>query len=90
MLHKIGYLDLVLILLINIIIGTIGYRYIEDLDWIDAFTNTCLIMSTMGPRYDAKKTKGKIFTSFFALYSGLIFIAVFGVILNKLILFRLD
>lgn len=85
MLHLLGIFEIALVLMVNIVIGTIGFRYFENMELLDAMTDTCLIISTMGPRYYAKTDAGKIFTSVFSLYSGLFFIIIFGVLLNKLI-----
>lgn len=90
MLHLLGIFEIVIILIINIAIGTIGFRYTENMGWLDSMTDTCLIISTMGPRYYAKTTGGKIFTSVFSLYSGLIFIVIFGVLFNKLIFSKIN
>ena len=83
MIQLIGIIEIFIVLLINLGIGTISLRYFESLSWIDAFTNTCLIISTMGSCYAPKTIKGKIFMALFSVYSGLFFILIFGVLFNK-------
>lgn len=63
-------------------IGTIGYHTFAKLNWVDAFLNASMILSGMGP-VDKMETAGaKVFAALYALFSGLVFIAVMGVILT--------
>ena len=62
-------------------IGVCGYRWTADLPWIDALLNASMILGGMGP-VDSLPTSGaKLFASLYALFSGLMFISVMGVIL---------
>jgi hypothetical protein len=61
-------------------IGISGYHYFEGLSWIDAFDEASMILSGMGPLSPLKHTAGKIFAGFYALFSGLVFIFVIGII----------
>ena len=72
------------ILFIMLIIGTIGYHYatIINTGWLDAFHNSSMILSGMGPLIvDGFTTGGKIFSSFYALFSGIVFVGAMGFIL---------
>jgi hypothetical protein len=62
-------------------IGILGYRYIAGAEWIDALHNASMILSGMGPVIEIKNTAGKLFSSFYALFSGIIFITNIGVLL---------
>jgi len=65
--------------------GVLGYRYIGDLSWVDSLLNASMILGGMGP-VDALKTDGaKIFASFYALFSGLVFIGLLGLLLAPFI-----
>jgi hypothetical protein len=57
-------------------IGILGYHYLGQLEWLDALVNASMILGGMGPVDSVKTTVGKIFISFYALFSGLAFIAV--------------
>jgi hypothetical protein len=62
-------------------IGTIGYRVLAQLPWVDAFLNASMILGGMGP-VDVLKTSGaKMFAALYALFSGLFFIAISGLLL---------
>lgn len=70
-----------LILLICLIIGMTGYHFFAHAGWLDAFHNACMILSGMGPVIEIENSGGKWFSSLYALFSGIIFIANIGVIL---------
>ncbi len=68
------------LLLGSILIGMAGYSYFENLAWRDAFLNSAMLLGGMGP-VDAPKTdSGKIFAGLYALYAGLVFIVVAGLV----------
>ena len=69
------------LLAICLLIGTLGYRYLAPADWIDALHNASMILSGMGPVIEIKTTAGKLFSSFYALFSGVVFITNIGIIL---------
>ncbi len=69
----------------SIAIGMLGYRYFEDLAWIDAFLNTSMLLGGMGPIHFPQTEAGKLFAGFFALYAGLVFIAVAAVALAPVV-----
>lgn len=70
------------ILSISILIGVIGFCTIADASWIDALHNSAMLLSGMGPVLDKYPSTGaKLFSSFYALFSGIVFITNIGVIL---------
>lgn len=74
----------VLLIIVSLAIGTVGYKIAEHLDWVDAFYNASLILSGMGPADVLKTDSGKIFASLYSLYSGLFLIGVTGFLLAPL------
>lgn len=64
-----------------LLIGVVGYHYLGPCDWIDAFHNACMILSGMGPVITIQSVYGKLFSSFYALFSGLAFITNVGLLL---------
>jgi hypothetical protein len=48
--------------------------------WIDALLNSAMLLGGMGPVGDLGPTSGKLFATFFALYSGLVFLIVAGLL----------
>ncbi len=75
-----GLVALVL-LLVSLIVGMIGYRIFERLSWIDAFLNASMLMGGMGPVNTPATFEGKLFAGLYALYCGLAVILVAGIIL---------
>ena len=66
-------------------IGVCGYHFLDGLPWIDALLNASMILGGMGP-VDPLHTNGaKLFASLYALFSGLVFIALLGFLLAPFI-----
>lgn len=61
--------------------GVLGYHFLGGLPWIDALVNASMILGGMGPVNVITSTSGKLFTSFYALFSGLVFIGVASIML---------
>lgn len=62
----------------SIVIGMIGYEYFEHLAWRDAFLNATMLLGGMGPVDPPHSDGGKLFAGFYALYAGLVFVVVAG------------
>ena len=60
-------------------IGILGYRYLAHLAWIDSLLNASMILGGMGPVDPLPTTAAKLFASFYALFAGLVFVGVVGV-----------
>jgi hypothetical protein len=65
--------------------GVFGYRYFEGLDWIDALLNASMILGGMRPVGELKTACGKLFASFYALFSGIVFLVIMGVLFAPVI-----
>ncbi len=70
-----------IVLAICLAIGTLGYHYLGEMQWIDALHNASMILSGMGPVVEIKSVGGKIFSSCYALFSGVVFITNIGIVL---------
>ena len=68
------------IILFSLGIGMLGYHYFESLSWLDSLLNASMILGGMGPVDALHTTAGKVFASFYALYSGVILLASVGVL----------
>jgi len=60
----------------SLILGAVGYHYSENMPWIDSILNAAMILSGMGPVDALKYSNGKLFATFYCLYSGIAFITV--------------
>lgn len=69
------------ILFVSLLIGIVGYHYTTGMNWLDALLNASMILSGMGPVDTITQASGKWFASFYALFSGVIFITNIGLIL---------
>lgn len=68
------------IILGSLTAGSMGYHFLEGLPWIDALVNASMILGGMGPVNELHTNAGKLFASAYALYSGLVFLVIAGVI----------
>lgn len=68
----------VLLLAVALGVGILGYHVLEGLPWTDSFLNASMILGGMGPVDPMKTEAGKIFAGCYALFSGLAFIALAG------------
>ncbi len=73
------------IMLVCLLIGVLGYKFtIPEMDWFDSLLNASMILSGMGPMIDPSivLSKGaKVFASMYALFSGVAFISVIGILI---------
>ena len=72
-------------LLASLGMGVLGYHYIARLDWINSLLNASMILSGMGPIGSLSGTAAKVFASIYALYSGVVYLAVSAVLLYPIV-----
>ena len=70
--------------MVALIIGVAGYHWIAGLAWIDALLNASMILGGMGPVDPLTSNGAKVFASVYALFSGLVFIGIMGIVLTPL------
>jgi hypothetical protein len=63
----------------SVTIGTLGYHHFANLEWIDSFYMSCMILTGMGPVSDMHTDSAKLFSSIYALYSGVAFLSITAV-----------
>jgi hypothetical protein len=61
-------------------IGVLGYRFLENLPWLDALLNASMILGGMGQVDPVRTEAGKLFASAYALFSGMVFLVVAGLL----------
>jgi hypothetical protein len=70
---------------ISVGIGTMGYHYFGNLGLIDSFHMACMILTGMGPVVEMTSNAAKLFSSFYALYSGVAFLSITAVFFAPII-----
>jgi len=63
-------------------LGVSGYHWIAGFNWVDSLLEASMILGGMGPVNPLTTTGAKIFASAYALFSGLMFIGVMGIVLT--------
>ena len=69
----------------SLALGMAGYAHFEKLPWLDAFVNAAMLLGGMGPVNPPKEDDGKLFAGLYALYSGLVFLIVTGIVLAPVV-----
>src|SRR5438105_3125507 len=69
----------------SLAMGMAGYHFLGGLRWIDALHNSAMILTGMGPVDPMRTTAGKLFATFYALYSGIAFLSMTAVLLAPII-----
>ena len=62
--------------------GTAGYMLISDLDFVDSFLESSMLLSGAGPLYTERSSTNelKLFSSLFALFSTLVVVSSVGIL----------
>lgn len=76
---------LVLILIISLSIGILGYKYFAELTWIDSFYNASMILTGMGPANPMPNNSAKIFSSIYAVFSGVAFLTTIAIFVTPIV-----
>jgi len=67
---------------VSLAIGILGYHYLGGIEsWVDCLYSASMILGGMGPVADLKTNGGKVFASFYALYSGVALLTSVGVLI---------
>jgi hypothetical protein len=69
---------------VSLLIGVIGYRHYANLSWIDSFYNASMILTGMGPGSILTTTGGKVFSSLYALFSGIVFLTTAAIFISPI------
>ena len=61
-------------------IGILGYSLTEGMPLLDALLNASMILGGMGPVDALRTDAGKLFASFYALFAGMVFLGIAGIL----------
>jgi hypothetical protein len=75
----------ILLILVSVGMGTLGYHHYSLLSWLDSFYMSCMILTGMGPVAEMITNNAKLFSSFYALYSGVAFLSITAVFFAPII-----
>ena len=74
-----------LLIVLSLLLGTVGYHVLAQLNWVDSFQMACMILTGMGPVVAMPNDKAKLFSSLYALYSGIAFLSISAVFFAPII-----
>lgn len=66
-------------------IGILGYHCTGKLTWIDSLLNASMILGGMGPVDPIRTVSGKVFASFYALFSGVVFLVTAAILIAPVV-----
>jgi hypothetical protein len=69
----------------SLVIGILGYHQIEGMSYLDSLLNASMLLGGMGPVGELHTDAGKLFASAYALFAGIGFLVVAGVLFAPVI-----
>jgi hypothetical protein len=69
----------------SLAIGMLGYHLFDQLPWTDAFVDASMLLGGMGPVNPLRGAGAKLFAGVFALYAGLVFVVLAGIMLAPML-----
>ncbi len=69
----------------TLLLGMAIYHGVEGLSWTDAFLNAAMLLGGMGPVDPLHTTAGKWLAGCYALFAGMVFLVVAGVMLAPVV-----
>ncbi len=72
------------LMLVALAFGMVGYHLIAGFNFVDSLLEASMILGGMGPVRELPNEASKVFASLYALFSGVIFIALMGIILSPI------
>jgi hypothetical protein len=73
------------VIVIALLVGISGYHFIAGFNWIDSLLEASMILGGMGPVKELHDDASKIFASIYALFSGLVILALMGIMLSPIV-----
>ena len=75
----------VALILISLSVGIACYHFLAGLNFVDSLLEASMILGGMGPVNEMHNDGAKIFASIYALYSGLLVLALMGLVLSPIV-----
>lgn len=75
----------ILLIAAALALGIVGYHWLAGFTWVDSLLEASMILGGMGPVNPLPTEAAKIFASLYALFSGLMFIGIMGVVLSPIV-----
>ena len=66
-------------------VGIACYHWLAGFNWVDSFLEASMILGGMGPVNPLPTTAAKLFAGSYALFSGLMYIAVLSIVLTPIV-----
>ena len=70
-----------ILILIALSVGIVGYHLIAGFNFVDSLLEASMILGGMGPVDQLTSDAAKLFAAVYALFSGLVFIAIMSIVI---------
>jgi hypothetical protein len=74
-----------ILVVFSLMMGISGYYLLGKISLLDSFHMSCMILTGMGPVAEMTTPGAKLFSSLYALYSGIAFLSISAVFLSPVI-----
>jgi hypothetical protein len=76
-----------LLVLFALCVGMAGYMLIGHLNWVDAFLESCMLLSGAGPLFTERESTNalKIFSSLYCLFGTLVVVLTVGLLASPVV-----
>jgi len=75
----------IVLLVVSLFIGMVGYEYFAGLDWVSSFYNASMILTGMGPAAELHSDAAMIFAGFYSIFSGVIFLGTIAIMFAPMV-----
>ncbi|MDD7886525.1 hypothetical protein [Flavivirga sp. 57AJ16] len=79
------FLGILILIIFSLLIGIFGFMAFEGLTLSESFLHSSIMLSGLGLLEKPSTHNGHFFAGIYGLYSGLIFIASFGILISPVI-----
>src|SRR6185369_2328167 len=73
------------VIFVSLCVGLAGYHFIAGFNWVDSLLEASMILGGMGLVNQLSNDTAKIFASIYALFSGLVVLALMGIMLAPVV-----
>jgi hypothetical protein len=76
-----------MMVILALCVGVAGYMTIGGLNWVDAFLESCMLLSGAGPLYTERDSSNtlKIFSSLYCLFGTLVVVVTVGLLATPVV-----
>jgi preprotein translocase subunit SecE len=75
----------IILLFIVLTIGAVGFHYVSDMNWLDSIHHSALYLAGIGPIYEIKTTREKVFSTFYAILASVFVLTIIIFVVDRVL-----